>query len=159
MYSFNPRSKSGIERFLAKSILIRSIQLNKNGRHIGDIRRFPQGTEYGRMFYITVRNPEHFYRKGSGYAVDKPMLKRLVEEELDNYRKITGDFKAKIRVLVWYVGKTVSKLLVIEPDRFFEWNEELAYTKDTGENIETYGNQLSLPESEFITWMEESICS
>jgi hypothetical protein len=157
MYDFNPKSRSAIERFLATSILIRVIRLNKDGKEIGELRRFPKGTEHGRMFYLTIRNADHFYRKGSGYAVDKPMLKRLVMEELETYRQITGDINAKIRVLVWYVGKTVSKLLVAEPKAFFEWDEELSYTAERGREIETYGTQLSLPESRFTEWMEERI--
>ena len=107
---------------------IKEVRLNKDGILIGKIIRWKD-----RLAYLTWRNKEHYYRKNSGFCVDKNLLLELIQEDyidlvIVEYKLVNGDLR----------------YFISDVDTWILNGEIISYTKERDGTIETYGTQLSL---------------
>jgi len=107
---------------------IRDVKLNKEGVKIGSIL---EGTINHEKIYYTYRTKDHFYRKGTGFALNSSLIPYL--------------FKHGVRrVVIDYHGERGRVLFISHLADWIANNERIDYVKDRENVTETYGNQAVL---------------
>jgi hypothetical protein len=136
---------------------LREVDLNRKGvtagskgkgTKIGSICKLKRRIAGVEVVYLTYREPQHFMRKFGGFGIDEPTLDRLIEEE-KYFRAISGNKKLILWVGIFYNGVNEKRFFIVDPTDFKLEGTRRAYTKDTGNAIETYGYQRFLGKDKF----------
>ena len=121
---------------------IRDVCLNRKdknkGTKIGKIVRYD-----GKIYYFSYRSPIHYFRKIRGFGISKGILKCIIEEE-NVIKEMLGDKHFELKIIIFYDGVNEKRYFLSDPYDWLEYGQEAEYTKDTGNTLETYGNQIFL---------------
>jgi hypothetical protein len=114
-------------------------KISLKGTKIGEIVLYKK-----RLYYLTHRHPEHFMRKWQSFGIDKGILEKVLNEEI-NYKRMLRDPKFILFIIFFYIGEREQRYYIIDPMKIQEEGIIDTFTKDTGNSIETYGTQYFYP--------------
>ena len=136
---------SKIMNFINSLQMIRTI--DDNGRFKGSFVRNGR-----KIFYLSLRYPNHYFRKYQGFGIDTDIINMIFEEER-NQKKMLGIDNFNIDILIFYNGRKQRKILKASPDEFVESDISVHYEDEFFD----HKKQKILPESEMECIMEERI--
>lgn len=114
---------------------IKPMRLNRDGKIIGYIVKvFFRGQSF--WAYYSVRRPEHYFIKYHGFGLNHEILVNLLREWSIEW------------IIIHYKGVKGDKYLLSNIDTWFNSTIRVEYTKDVGNEMETYSSQVILPEKE-----------
>ena len=108
---------------------IRDVTLNRAGKIIGFVAKFT-----GKIVYVSPRSKQHYFIKERGFGIDRGMLKSLIMEDRIDL------------IIIRYTGPRGTRYYISTIDDWLGEGVNVAYSKDTGGTIETYGSQKILSE-------------
>jgi len=108
---------------------IRDVRLNRNGVKIGQVIRWRN-----RIAYISWRNKNHYFIKHRGFGIDKTLLWNMMKED-----------RVEL-IIIKYIGERGTRFYLSNIDDWMMNGTDVAYSKEVGDTIETYGSQIVLSE-------------
>lgn len=115
---------------------VRDVYLNRNGVKIGQIVSWN-----GRRCYLTWRREEHYFRKWHGYAIDRGLFWNMIKDDRIDL------------IVIEYRGVKGLRYFISNIDDWATHSVPASHTKEVGNTLEAYGNQIVLNE-DYMTELE-----